>query len=417
MNREHLVYRLSSDQTLVEGYKRSAIYDLARGYVYSVNKEAQDILLGVVTPDEKAERMLMRNCIKVSENPELVVRPEITKRNLDFAWLEVEDKCNMKCLHCYGRFAPHVDTTKPKMTFSDWTRVIDELSLVRCNSIQFIGGEPLMMKRVFDLGLYAKKKGIENIEVFTNGTLVTDRIMKEIKELGFSVATSFYSADEKVHDEITQTPGSYKKTMKFIDRLVYGGISFRVGLVIMKQNETGMEETLSLLQEMGVSKIGIDVVRPSGRGSDEGILPDEEIQREVSYRIKPNFQTSRSDFAQNMVYNQCSSGKIAITSNGEVIPCIFDRDLVVGNVFNSSIENVLQSKELGSVWTITKDQVLVCKDCEYRYACHDCRPLAESAYLERMGPNPRCTYNPYVGEWNKGVWSMIKGQLKFDKFK
>ena len=44
---------------------------------------------------------------------------------------------------------------------------------------------------------------------------------------------------------------------------------------------------------------------------------------------------------------------------------------------------------------------MVCKDCEYRFACKDCRPLAKSVDGCQNGKNPRCKYDPYTGNWNK----------------
>lgn len=70
---------------------------------------------------------------------------------------------------------------------------------------------------------------------------------------------------------------------------------------------------------------------------------------------------------------------------------------------------ILESSILKETWELTKDKVLVCKHCEYRYACFDCRPLAEGLSCGKSysnAPYPRCTYNPYTGEWGSGVWKM-----------
>ena len=49
-------------------------------------------------------------------------------------------------------------------------------------------------------------------------------------------------------------------------------------------------------------------------------------------------------------------------------------------------------------WNIAKDQIKICKDCEFRYSCSDCR-----AYLEipdDIYSKPlKCGYNPYTTEW------------------
>ena len=47
--------------------------------------------------------------------------------------------------------------------------------------------------------------------------------------------------------------------------------------------------------------------------------------------------------------------------------------------------------------TYTKDRVAGCRHCEYRYACHDCRPDRLS---EDINAKPwYCTYNPLEGKW------------------
>ena len=63
---------------------------------------------------------------------------------------------------------------------------------------------------------------------------------------------------------------------------------------------------------------------------------------------------------------------------------------------------------------------MVCQDCEYRYVCFDCRPISEavagrnSNYLS--SPYPRCTYNPYTGEWGSGIWKLkSSGQPYYDE--
>jgi hypothetical protein len=44
----------------------------------------------------------------------------------------------------------------------------------------------------------------------------------------------------------------------------------------------------------------------------------------------------------------------------------------------------------------------VCKDCEFRYICTDCRAYLEDPYNEYSKPL-KCGYDPYTGEWSE--WS------------
>ncbi|MGA6157807.1 radical SAM protein [Stenotrophomonas sp. NPDC087984] len=64
-----------------------------------------------------------------------------TARNrLKFAWLEVTGFCNEFCDHCYADSSPK--GTHGTMTVRDWTNVIDQLSGMGAQDVQFIGGEP-----------------------------------------------------------------------------------------------------------------------------------------------------------------------------------------------------------------------------------------------------------------------------------
>jgi hypothetical protein len=49
-----------------------------------------------------------------------------------------------------------------------------------------------------------------------------------------------------------------------------------------------------------------------------------------------------------------------------------------------------------------KDQIEVCKDCEFRYICTGCRAYLEDP--EDIHSKPlKCGYNPYTCEWEE--WS------------
>jgi hypothetical protein len=50
------------------------------------------------------------------------------------------------------------------------------------------------------------------------------------------------------------------------------------------------------------------------------------------------------------------------------------------------------------LWQITKNQIDVCKDCEYRYMCTDCRCFIKDPQNIYSQPS-KCNYNPYVAKW------------------
>lgn len=126
--------------------------------------------------------------------------------------------------------------------------------------------------------------------------------------------------------------------------------------------------------------------------------------------LDPNFSAPPDFFKRSVDRHNCLAGKLTITDTGDVLPCIFSRGKTVGNVLrDGSIETVLEG-QIKDIWKITKDDVLVCQDCEYRYVCFDCRPISEGATQGNgnfeTAPYPRCTYNPYEGEWANGTWKL-----------
>lgn len=126
--------------------------------------------------------------------------------------------------------------------------------------------------------------------------------------------------------------------------------------------------------------------------------------------MKPDFRCSEDELSRNSRGNACLNGKLAVSNFGQVFPCIFARDYIVGNVLTSDLEGICWDSSLRRVWNSTKDDVLVCKDCEYRYCCGDCRVLAAAGNRDPnaffSNPYPRCSYNPYTGQWGQGTWKV-----------
>ena len=73
----------------------------------------------------------------------------------------------------------------------------------------------------------------------------------------------------------------------------------------------------------------------------------------------------------------------------------------VGNINRDHLKDMISERRFNSFWDISKNNIEVCKDCEYKYNCHDCR-------LNSVNPDEDftlkplfCTYDPYTGEGNK----------------
>jgi radical SAM protein with 4Fe4S-binding SPASM domain len=113
----------------------------------------------------------------------------------------------------------------------------------------------------------------------------------------------------------------------------------------------------------------------------------------------PSFFVDEEVYKKNRCWNSCWFGKVAVTSQGNVLPCVFARNQVAGNIKHQSLSEIINGETMLSYWELTKDKVEACKDCEYRYVCQDCRPWAYGFTGKLTAKSPRCTYNPYTGVW------------------
>jgi radical SAM protein with 4Fe4S-binding SPASM domain len=410
-----LYYRLHNHCKLIQGATRGAIYNFHTGRVHSINRAAVELLLAchqstvedvieINSPENKLrvdflDRLTALDAgafyLNKAPEPQRNVPPEGLPAKLDFLWLEIISNCNNKCLHCYATSGPCVNNDL--MPHERWLSLIGEARQAGAAAVQLIGGEPLLYRKWRELVLKADAEGYDFIEIFTNATLVDESSIDFFKRYRVNIATTIYADNAETHDRVTLHPGSFDKTMTAVKKILAANIPLRIASIIMKANQHEERNILRLLTELGVEPTAPDVVRPTGRGSDADLLPDNYCRP----AIKPPFYTDYNEFMKARQFNSCLAGKIAVTSNGEVIPCIFARNQVCGNLRTTSLAEILNGQPLQQYWRTTKDQVDKCKDCEYRYACSDCRPLAQGSDSQKrwLADMANCPYNPYTGQW------------------
>ncbi|MGD9493528.1 MAG: grasp-with-spasm system SPASM domain peptide maturase [Bacteroidales bacterium] len=95
-------------------------------------------------------------------------------------------------------------------------------------------------------------------------------------------------------------------------------------------------------------------------------------------------------------FNSCLYKKLSIDSNGFIKNCPAMKHNY-GHIRNINIEDVINLPEFQKWWQIKKDDIEVCKDCELRYFCHDCRAYTLNNNI--YGKPSKCKYNPYNNSW------------------
>lgn len=94
-------------------------------------------------------------------------------------------------------------------------------------------------------------------------------------------------------------------------------------------------------------------------------------------------------------FNGCLNRKVSIRSDGEICNCPsmakgFGKDV-------GRLEKIIRSAEFQKAWALKKDDISVCKECEFRYVCTDCRAYLGSDLS--LAKPARCSYDPDTGQW------------------
>lgn len=361
----NLYVRLFADCIPVKGASRSAICDLTRHEVILFPTEYYGILeyllrdtVGVLLEKLASEqdKSLVTHFIDFLDENELVL---FTPRPSDFPPIAGD-----------WDFPGEVQNAIIDVTgvIHDFATIFDQLDILGCQHVQIRGFSNLLTLNACDQLLgSARHKSIQSVEL----------ILAHEQHLSDAVYVKFMEDQPLV-----------------------------VGLTI---HSSPVDKRLA-----------VDYARP-----DE---LDAEVIKEVRFTsqvigseahcgiIAPKYLTapSVSSFNEARLYNGCLNRKISVDSAGNIRNCPSLRDSY-GNIGDTSLMVAVSAPGFKDKWAIRKDQIDICRDCEFRYVCSDCR-----AYLER--PNDifskplKCGYDPYTGVWAEWSANPVKAQaIKFYK--
>lgn len=120
------------------------------------------------------------------------------------------------------------------------------------------------------------------------------------------------------------------------------------------------------------------------------------------------FSISIPTFAESHQFNSCLNKKISIDVMGNIKNCP-SMSKCYGHISTTSLYDVIENKDFQGLWNIYKDRVNVCKDCEFRHICTDCRAYLQDT--DDIYSKPlKCGYDPYTGKWDD--WSTNPSNIK-----
>lgn len=188
-------------------------------------------------------------------------------------------RCNLKCIHCYAK--ANETSSEDELSTAEGKKLLDDLAGFGVPVILFSGGEPLVRKDLPELASYAVEKGMRAV-ISTNGTLITDNVAKELKDIGLSYVGISLDGTEKVNDRFRGVNGAFKSAINGIKSCKKAGI--KVGLRFTVNNHNGNEipAIFDILEDMDIPRVCFYHLVYAGRGSK---MIEEDLSHEKSREI------------------------------------------------------------------------------------------------------------------------------------
>lgn len=317
--------------------------------------------------------------------------------------VELTSRCNLHCPHCVA----DADWNGESLPYDTAISVIDEAHQIGIKELIFGGGEVLLYDRFFETCEYALSNGL-NISFSSNGILIPENIesIKRLKRYNRMVRVGIsldgYTPEMHSHFRPKET---FEIAVDAIKLLQKADVALNVLCVLHKENIKKMPEFLKFVSSLNVSDVRLFPLIPLGRGKnyiDEMYTPDEfynllkeklkwdMLFNNIGLHMPWEFLLSSPE---NRHPSPCEAGylRLWMKSNGDMYPCAFMPDLIVGNIYqNSIIDTWLKSTPMRKL----RDPNLLkgtCSNCDYREGCRGgCRGFAQFLEGDFLCSDPYC---------------------------
>lgn len=347
--KESDVFILSSSCEITKGINQSIIIDYLRGRIYTISNEYYDLI-------EIINRNNLSHVIKSIDESSLnhffdfldfMINSDIGLIVDDInQFPKISSKLNDELVLLKDCI---IEIDKETFSESLFSKVLDEINTLGCDDLQirFLSDPTLsLVNTVLDI--------INSFDIFfveihcvSKGNISQDKWLHLIEK--YAVLSHIFIYNQRVNQIIDLTKSSLNNAPLLMGNLYYINtpLDNQICGIITKDNLTFV---------------------------DKGI--------------------------HNMLkcYNGCLYKKISIDKEWNIKNCP-SLSKNYGKITDVDLSDVVQSIDFQQYWNLKKDDIVVCKDCEFRYNCTDCRAFLSDTTNIKSKPK-RCKYDPYTNTWS-----------------
>ena len=336
-------------------------------------------------------------------------------------------RCNLSCIHCYSDSS---NKNYPgELTTLEAEKMIRDLAEFRVPVLLFSGGEPLLRKDLFHLNDYARKSGLRTV-ISTNGTLISPKTARKIKEGGFDYVGVSLDGIGQNNDYFRGKKGAFKSALEGIRNLVRAKQKVGLRFTITRHNYQDLKDIFKLVERENIDRVCFYHLVYSGRGSS--ISKDDLTHQETRLCIDSICEWIKSMRKRGInkeiltVDNHCDGPYLYLktkkaspkkareilrllslnpgNSSGIGIANIDNLGFVYPDQFwhSHSFGNV-RKRKFGEIWQDTSDELMRrlknrkpylkgrCRKCCFLAICNgNFRARSEAVYQDLWQPDPAC---------------------------
>ncbi|NLM66022.1 MAG: radical SAM protein [Enterococcus sp.] len=319
----------------------SALFNILHTWYLNEKVDLNDV-------DEDISAFLINEGIishkKDNYNPFVAENSSVTTKRI---FVQLTDKCNLRCKHCYAVGSPMNSKSIDKESLFIF---LDDAINNGVTQIDFTGGEIFMYKDIFDILDHLDLMPVTT-NLFTNLVLCNEKTIKKLSEYDClrKVITSLDYFDPQKHNEFRQGKMAFERTVRAMDLLQKYNIDINVNTIVLDDNH---DDVWKLAEYLDSKRIPIFVDNLIWEGRATSFANPKNIgknARFVARFLQKRIANSSAEYLdENFKSGNCGVGKklMFITADGQIRLCPSLTDVFpLGNIEETKFIDASKNKD------------------------------------------------------------------------
>ncbi len=313
--------------------------------------------------------------------------------------IEFSRICNFRCSYCY---VPEKTECKGELTREEIKDVILQAGELGAKKIIILGGEPTIYPHLAEMLHFLSDNGFE-IEMFSNGTGVTEELATLLAKLHVRVVLKLNSQDPAIQDHLAGRKGAHDIIQRAFTNLKNAGYPaedrfLALSTIICQSNFEELPGLWQWVRDQNIEPY-FEVLTPQAHALENAWLQVDSLQLKQLFtklsKIDQEQYGHHWDPQPPLVGNKCMRHQVSclVTATGDVMPCV-GVTIPLDNVREKPLGDILKGsqviQDLKNYRTMIKGE---CAECDKAHECYGCRGAAYQLTGDYLASDPTCWRN------------------------